>query len=166
MGLNVQIIINCRDPDFLAGFWATTLGYEKQDGVMGKGNDSGHARRRLGARPRQLHCAVIDPEGRGMRIFFQRVRTESRSRTVSTLISKWARSESRRWLRSCQPSAGDQDSRCRGQLWTIPNGALDRDAGPGGQRVLRRRLVDESCAFYSCMARPSARMVGGCSSMS
>ena len=30
MGLNVQIVIDCRDPDSLAGFWAAALGFEKQ----------------------------------------------------------------------------------------------------------------------------------------
>ena len=35
MGLNVQIVVDCRDPDFWAGFWAAALGYEKQDGVVG-----------------------------------------------------------------------------------------------------------------------------------
>jgi glyoxalase superfamily protein len=72
MGLNVQIVVDCSDPDFLAGFWAAALGYEKQwswDEATTQDMLKG------GLEPDRVNsrCAVIDPAGRGMRIFFQRV---------------------------------------------------------------------------------------------
>ena len=72
MGLNVQIVVDCRDPDFLAGFWAAALDYEKQwswdEATTQDMLEGGLEPERVNSR-----CAVIDPAGRGMRIFFQRV---------------------------------------------------------------------------------------------
>ena len=72
MGLNVQIVVDCRDPDFLAGFWAAALGYEKQwswdESTTQDMLEGGLEPERVNSR-----CAVIDPAWRGMRIFFQRV---------------------------------------------------------------------------------------------
>ena len=63
MGLNVQIVVDCHDPDFLAGFWAAALGYEKQwswDEATTQDMLEG------GLEPEHVnsHYAVIDPAGR------------------------------------------------------------------------------------------------------
>jgi Glyoxalase-like domain len=74
MATGIQVVIDCADPDRLARFWASALGYKVQDPPEGhatwedfllamnipeeRWNDSG---------------AVIDPDGPGPRIYFQRV---------------------------------------------------------------------------------------------
>src|SRR5260370_36772528 len=52
MATSVQIVFDCADPDTLATFWAATLHYKKQA------------------------SAIVDPDGVGPRIFFQRVPDE------------------------------------------------------------------------------------------
>jgi hypothetical protein len=75
MGLKVQIVVDCRDPDSLAGFWAGALGFEKQwswdDATTQEMLDGGLEPERVNSR-----CAVLDPSGRGPRIYFQRVPEE------------------------------------------------------------------------------------------
>jgi len=53
----IQVVIDCRDPNDLANFWAEALGYEKQWDCA--------------ATP--AWCAVIDRTQRGPRVVFQRV---------------------------------------------------------------------------------------------
>src|SRR5437588_2185285 len=59
VGVTVQVVIDCRDPNALAGFWADVLGYHKQWDCAED--------------PVAPWCAVVDPEGRGPRLVFQRV---------------------------------------------------------------------------------------------
>jgi hypothetical protein len=72
MGLNVQVVVDCHDPDSLAGFWANALGFEKQwswdEATTQEMLEGGLEPDRVNSR-----CAVIDPAGRGPRLFFQRV---------------------------------------------------------------------------------------------
>jgi hypothetical protein len=35
MATRIQVVIDCADPDGLAGFWAQALGYHKQDPPQG-----------------------------------------------------------------------------------------------------------------------------------
>jgi glyoxalase superfamily protein len=74
MATGVQVVIDCADPSGLSEFWALALGYKEQDPPEGhaswqdflramnvpeeKWNDAG---------------AVVDPEGKGPRLYFQRV---------------------------------------------------------------------------------------------
>jgi Glyoxalase-like domain len=58
--VSIQIVIDCRDPNALADFWAAALHYEKQWDCA--------------ASPDTEWCAVVDHAGRGPRIVFQRVR--------------------------------------------------------------------------------------------
>jgi|SRR6266849_4764287 len=52
MATSLQIVFDCADPDKLATFWAATLHYKQQT------------------------SAIVDPDGVGARIFFQRVPDE------------------------------------------------------------------------------------------
>lgn len=70
----VQIVIDCADPARLAGFWSTALGYGVQPPPPGF--DSWEAfLTEMGVPESEWNSAsaVVDPEGKGPRIFFQRV---------------------------------------------------------------------------------------------
>lgn len=68
----IQIVFDCRDPDALASFWAEVLGYQKQ---WSWDEETVREMRAQGLREDQVNqrCAVVDPEGRRPRLFFQRV---------------------------------------------------------------------------------------------
>lgn len=74
MALSIQVVIDCADPAKLADFWANALGYKIQDPP--KGFDSWPAfLTSIGVPESEWNSAsaVIDPDGKGPRIFFQRV---------------------------------------------------------------------------------------------
>ena len=72
MGVTLQVVVDCRDPDSLAAFWAAALGFEKQwswdDATTRDMLEGGLEPDRVNSR-----CAVVDPAGRATRLFFQRV---------------------------------------------------------------------------------------------
>jgi hypothetical protein len=74
MAVGVQVVIDCADPARLAEFWAVALGY------VGQGPPPGFASwpefltaRGVPESEWNSRNAVIDPDGRGPRVFFQRV---------------------------------------------------------------------------------------------
>jgi hypothetical protein len=74
MATGVQVVIDCADPARLAEFWAAALGY------VGQGPPPGFASwpeflTAQGVPQSEWNSrnAVIDPDGRGPRVFFQRV---------------------------------------------------------------------------------------------
>ena len=74
MATSIQVTMDCADPDRLATFWATALGYKKQDPPEGYAT----WREFLAAQgvPEDQWSsasAIVDPSGSGPRIFFQRV---------------------------------------------------------------------------------------------
>ena len=74
MATSVQVTFDCRDPDALARFWAALLGYELDPPPPGF--ESWEAWLRDQGVPESewnSASAVSDPDGRGPRIFFQRV---------------------------------------------------------------------------------------------
>jgi Glyoxalase-like domain len=74
MARDVQITFDSADPARLAEFWADALGYRVQDPP--KGFDSWEqALEAMGIPPERRNdaSAVIDPDGVGPRLFFQRV---------------------------------------------------------------------------------------------
>ncbi|HEX6358421.1 VOC family protein [Actinophytocola sp.] len=74
MARDVQITFDCADPAALAAFWADVLGYRLQDPP--KGFESwDQALDAFGVPPERRNdaSAVLDPEGNGPRLFFQRV---------------------------------------------------------------------------------------------
>jgi catechol 2,3-dioxygenase-like lactoylglutathione lyase family enzyme len=74
MARDVQITFDCADPAGLATFWAEALGYQVQ--APPQGFDSWEqALEAFGVPPEKRNdaSAVIDPDGSGPRLFFQRV---------------------------------------------------------------------------------------------
>jgi hypothetical protein len=74
MATSVQIVFDCADPDKLAHFWAEALHYKIQDPPPGF--DSWEAFLKAQGIPEtewNSASAVVDPDGGGPRIYFQRV---------------------------------------------------------------------------------------------
>ncbi|PRX44916.1 hypothetical protein B0I33_11014 [Prauserella shujinwangii] len=74
MAREVQITFDCADPAALAAFWADALGYRLQDPPAGFESWE-QALDAMGVPPERRNdaSAVVDPEGSGPRLFFQRV---------------------------------------------------------------------------------------------
>jgi catechol 2,3-dioxygenase-like lactoylglutathione lyase family enzyme len=74
MARDVQITFDCADPAGLAAFWAEALGYQLQDPPEGFASWE-QALEAMGVPPENRNdaSAVVDPEGSGPRLFFQRV---------------------------------------------------------------------------------------------
>jgi len=72
MAIPFQVTFDCADPDRLATFWATALGYKLQDPPPGFASWPAFLTAQ-GIPEDQWNTvsAIIDPEGRGSRIFFQ-----------------------------------------------------------------------------------------------
>jgi Glyoxalase-like domain len=70
----VQVVIDCADPARSAAFWAVALGYKEQDPPPGFASWPDFLRAR-GVPESEWNSAnaVVDPDGRGPRLFFQRV---------------------------------------------------------------------------------------------
>ncbi|MFD7501525.1 VOC family protein [Streptomyces sp. NPDC059850] len=74
MARDIQITYDCGDPAGLAAFWAEALAYRVQDAP--EGFDSwDQALEAMGVPPERRNdaSALVDPEGAGPRLFFQRV---------------------------------------------------------------------------------------------
>ena len=74
MARKIQITFDCGDPAALSGFWAEALGYRLQDAP--EGFESWEAAlESMGIPPERRNdaSALIDPNGTGPRLFFQRV---------------------------------------------------------------------------------------------
>jgi hypothetical protein len=73
MAVRFQLVIDCTDPDLLAHFWATALGYELQPPPAGFATWNNYWRD-VGVPEDELFegaDSIIDPEGGGPRIWFQ-----------------------------------------------------------------------------------------------
>ena len=74
MATGVQVVFDCADPDRLARFWADALGYRLQDPPAGYGSWEDWARDQNIPEERWNDAsAVVDPDGKGPRIYLQRV---------------------------------------------------------------------------------------------
>jgi Glyoxalase-like domain len=74
MATGIQVVIDCADPARLARFWAEALGYRVQPPP--EGFESWEAWLRDAGIPEEdwnSASAVVDPDGAGPRIYFQRV---------------------------------------------------------------------------------------------
>jgi len=70
----VQVTLDCADPARLAAFWAEVLGYVVQPPPPGFDSwDAALDAFGVPAQARNDRSAVLDPDGRGPRVFFQRV---------------------------------------------------------------------------------------------
>ncbi|MDY7100220.1 MAG: VOC family protein [Actinomycetota bacterium] len=74
MARDVQITFDCADPARLSGFWAEALGYRLQEPPAGFESWQ-QALEAMGVPPERHNdaSALVDPEGSGPRLFFQRV---------------------------------------------------------------------------------------------
>lgn len=74
MAREIQITIDCSDPATLASFWAQALGYRVQGPPPGFASWD-EALDALGVPHDQRNdaSAIVDPDGAGPRVFFQRV---------------------------------------------------------------------------------------------
>ena len=74
MARDVQITFDCADPAGLAAFWARALGYQLQDPPPGFQSWE-QALDAMGVPPERRNdaAAMVDPQGAGPRLFFQRV---------------------------------------------------------------------------------------------
>ncbi|WP_129664472.1 VOC family protein [Phytoactinopolyspora endophytica] len=74
MAREIQVTIDCADPGALAPFWAEALGYRVQEPPAGFGSwDEALAAMGVPPQRRNDASAVVDPDGAGPRLFFQRV---------------------------------------------------------------------------------------------
>src|SRR5262245_22397489 len=74
MAIGVQVVIDCADPARLGEFWAAALGYKVQDPPEGFGSwQEWLAKMGIPEDEWNSANAVVDPDGKGPRIYFQRV---------------------------------------------------------------------------------------------
>jgi hypothetical protein len=76
MARSVQIVFDCRDPAVLSKFYAAALDYKLQDPPAGYGSWE-EALKAFGVPQEEWNSAsaVVDPQGRGPRIYFQQMDT-------------------------------------------------------------------------------------------
>jgi Glyoxalase-like domain len=74
MATPIQVVFDCADPARLAAFWATALHYQVQPPP--EGFDTWEDALRAWGFPEEMfdaRSAVVDPDGKGPRIYFQKV---------------------------------------------------------------------------------------------
>jgi glyoxalase superfamily protein len=70
----IQVVVDCADPANLATFWALALGYKKQDPPEGYATwEEFLTAQGVPEEDHNSRSAVIDPDGAGPRLYFQRV---------------------------------------------------------------------------------------------
>ena len=76
MATGIQVVFDCADPDRLARFWAAALGYRLQDPPEGFPTWEAFLAS-IGVPEEEWNdgSAVVDPAGKGPRIYFQRMDT-------------------------------------------------------------------------------------------
>jgi hypothetical protein len=77
MAATFQVTFDAADPGALAGFWAEVLGYVAEPPPEGHETWDAFAEAAgIPAEDRNRYSAAIDPDGRGPRLFFQKVPEE------------------------------------------------------------------------------------------
>ena len=74
MAVEFQVTFDAADPEALAGFWAAALGYVRDEPPQGYPSWDAFLDA-IGVKPeeRDAASAIHDPEGRGPRLYFQKV---------------------------------------------------------------------------------------------
>ncbi|OLB73377.1 MAG: glyoxalase [Actinobacteria bacterium 13_2_20CM_2_71_6] len=74
MAIEVQVTVDCADPDGTARFWVQALGYEVEGPPEGYPTWEDYMQA-IGLPKEEWDsgASIVDPDGRGPRIFFQRV---------------------------------------------------------------------------------------------
>jgi hypothetical protein len=136
MATGVQVVFDCADPDRLARFWAQALGYKLQDPPQGKQRWEDWLRDQGIPQERWNDAnAVVDPDGRGPRIFFQRV---PEAKTVKNRVHLD--------LNVTGGPAAPLEER-RGQV----DAEVERLLGLGASRL---RVVEEQGGYWAVMQDP------------
>ena len=80
MATTLQVTFDCGDPHVVARFWAAAIGYEKEDHtsfvaqLLGSGEISRDATVDVDGGPQFADVSACrDPDGKGPRLFFQKV---------------------------------------------------------------------------------------------
>src|SRR5258708_10341313 len=74
MATSFQVTFDCADPNRLATFWAAALGYKQQDPPPGFASWPAFlADQGIPEEQRNSASGVVDPDGKGPRLFFQQV---------------------------------------------------------------------------------------------
>jgi hypothetical protein len=74
MATSIQVVFDCANPDRLAHFWADVLGYKLQDPPPGFATWEAFLEANRIPRDRwESASAIVDPGGKGPRIYFQKV---------------------------------------------------------------------------------------------
>jgi catechol 2,3-dioxygenase-like lactoylglutathione lyase family enzyme len=74
MATSIQVVFDCADPARLARFWSEALGYRLQDPPQGfESWEAWLADQGVPEADWNAASAVVDPDGVGPRIYFQRV---------------------------------------------------------------------------------------------
>ena len=136
MATTVQVVIDCADPARLARFWATALDYIVQPPPDGFGSWE-DALRAWGVPESEFNSAsaVIDPDGVGPRVYFQRV---PETKVVKNRVHLDVR------------VGGERGSPVEERKAAI-SAAVSRLEGEGASRV---RAVDERDEYWMVMADP------------
>jgi hypothetical protein len=136
MATGVQVVFDCADPDRLARFWAQALGYKLQDPPQGHQSWEDWLRDQGIPQERWNDAnAVVDPDGRGPRIFFQRV---PEAKTVKNRVHLD--------LNVTGGPAAPLEER-RGQV----DAEVERLLGLGASRL---RVVEEQGGYWAVMQDP------------
>jgi hypothetical protein len=136
MATGVQVVFDCADPDRLARFWAQALGYTLQDPPQGHQSWEDWLRDQGIPQERWNDAnAVVDPDGRGPRIFFQRV---PEAKTVKNRVHLD--------LNVTGGPAAPLEER-RGQV----DAEVERLLGLGASRL---RVVEEQGGYWAVMQDP------------
>ena len=72
MGRQLQIAVDCADPERLAAFWAEVLGYRVADPPPGRADWADFSRAEA-QEPDEAWCMAVDPEGSGPTVLFHKV---------------------------------------------------------------------------------------------
>lgn len=84
MGISFQVTFDCLDPDGMAKFWAQVLHYKEQDPPEGFRTWEEFLKAQGVSKDEwNSASAIVDPEGKGSRVYFQKV---SESKTVKNRV--------------------------------------------------------------------------------
>ena len=76
MATSIQVVFDCADPNRMAGFWAEALHYVEQPPPAGYASwDAFLEAIHVPREERNAASAIVDPEGKGPRIYFQNLDT-------------------------------------------------------------------------------------------
>ena len=131
MAQQVQIAIDCADPELLASFWSVVLGYQLAEPPDGHATWADHAKANA-EEPGESWCRIADPAGRGPRLLFHRV---PEAKAVKNRVHLDVRA----------PDGAPGDRRQQVDAF------IDKLIGHGARRL--RDVTDEG-GFFSVLADP------------